>query len=54
MAVAVVSPAAYNSVAGNTELPRVASVDMAGLQFDGVEQSEWMNKTVRVSEEEEE
>jgi hypothetical protein len=37
---ALVSPAADNPVARNTELPGVASVDMAALQFNGAEPSE--------------
>ncbi len=43
----VVSPAADNPVARNTELPGVASVDMAALQLqlNRTEQSEWMAKT---------
>jgi hypothetical protein len=45
MAEAVVSPAADNPVAENTELPGVASVDVAALQFNGAEQSKWMAKT---------
>jgi hypothetical protein len=42
---AVVSPAADKPVAEHTELPRVVSVDMAALEFNGAEQSEWMAKT---------
>ncbi len=45
MAEAVVNPAPDNPVVRNTELPGVASADMAALQFNGAKQSEWMAKT---------
>jgi hypothetical protein len=45
IAEAVVSPAAENPVAEYTDLPGVASVDMAALQFNATEQNQWMAET---------